>query len=322
MKKIIAIASADWHIHKFQAFDKDGSRLKWAIKAAEEIMLKALELKVPLLFAGDLIHSPKNIETETNIEVQSLFRYKTQVIAISGNHDFCQRNGFDFVSPSHLDAIQGANMTTLDHAMHGWDWGNFVIWGIDYMNNDLDLKKAIEHIRPSTNNFKNKTKILMLHSDLPGAKTPEGFILKEAEHIPHDLDKFFKNWDLVLCGHIHSPQKLGSKTYMLGCPIQQNEANIGRQYGYWKIFIDGTVKFVPMDNYPKFIRLKEGEKPIENSIDYYIMPDEVLVEEDVEIGAFSINLSKSKLARRYVAHRQIKSKSKTRALIKILNESE
>lgn len=319
MTQVIAIATADWHLHKFQNFDVNGSRLDWALKAAREIMDKAYNLKVPLLFAGDLIHSPKQIENKTNAEVQALFQHKVRTYAISGNHDMCERNGYDFRSPSHWDAING-NVINLNHADHGNDTLNFVVWGIDYMNNDRDLKKAIEHIRPQAKEWKVKFKILMLHTDLPGVTTNEGFELKETENIPKNLDKFFKEWDLVICGHIHKPQKVSSKVYMLGCPIAQDAGNIGQELGYWLIYDNGAMDFVPMDNYPKFVRLKKGEEKPKDTIDYYIEPEEVLVEENIEMGEFHLSNSKAKLAKRYLAQKQIKSKSKRRALIKILNE--
>ena len=323
MKKVIAIATADWHFHKFNAFDINGSRLYWALKAARQIVSIAKSFDVPILFAGDLIHSPKNIETETNTLVQKLFhdiRYQT-FIAISGNHDLSQRNGINSISPSHLDALgHYAKFYKQDYLIRpspipgGW------VWGIPYMNSDADLKLYAEKLSGEPRKFKG-IKILLIHSDMPGAKTSENYLINEVENIPKNLDTFFKDWDLVLCGHIHRPQKLSNKVYMLGCPIQQVECSNPHPYGYWEVYSDASVKFIELDNYPRFTRLKKGEKIPDNpGINYYIEFNEVLVEEEIEMGEFHINNSKSKLARRYLAQKQIKSKSKRKALIKILNE--
>src|SRR5690606_6989935 len=101
------------------------------------------------------------------------------------------------------------------------------VWGLPYFNNDHDLKEAILKLKDQIKRtHKDKgLKILLLHTDMPGAKTPEGFTIGETQSIPRNLDKFFEEWDLVLCGHIHKPQKLSEKCYMLGCPIQQNIGN-------------------------------------------------------------------------------------------------
>ena len=318
-KEVVAIASADWHIHKFRDFDINGSRLNYEIQAAREIFKIAGKYGVPLLFAGDLVHNPKNIETETNIRLQRLFTHlPMDFIAISGNHDFCERNTIESKSPSHLQSILRDKFYLLGEGHDYYSRNGLNVWGIPYMNNEGDLKSEIIRLKKPTSKIKG-IKILLLHTDMPGAKTPEGFQIGELQNIPKDLDVFFKEWDLVLCGHIHKPQKLSKKCYMLGCPIQQNKGNRNDELGYWEVYSDATMKFIPLNNYPKFIQLKKGEKQKEDG-NYYIAYEQILEEKEVITGEFNINLSKDKLAARYLAKKQIKSKSKKRALIKILNE--
>lgn len=322
MSKVIAIATADWHLHKFQNFDKDGSRLNWALKAARHIMKQAQKLNVPILFAGDLIHTPKSIETETNALIQELFhKNPTWFVSISGNHDMSERNGNKVRSPSHLNSLQHHNnFMLLDKENKPWRIGGALVWGIPYMNSETDLRERIDDLKRIVKNYKG-IKILMLHSDMPGAKTPEGFTLGEVESIPKNLDEFFKGWDLVICGHIHRRQRLSKKVVMLGCPIQQIECQVKYKYGYWEIMDDASIRFVDMPDYPKFVRLEPGGVPWNNR-DYFIEPEVVLAEEEVQVGEFNINASRSKLAKSYLALRQIKNKPKRRALIKILNEIE
>ena len=323
MSKIIALASADWHIHKFRDFDNNGSRLDHCINAAQDIMNRASSLNVPLLFAGDLIHSPKNIETETNVRVQRLFDPKLNpinIIAISGNHDMSERNTLDSISPSHLDSIRNPNFIVLSGTRKSYIKGA-TVWGIPYMNNPEEFKEIILKLSQqcTMEGINWGLKILLLHSDMPGAKTPEGFVIGEVQSIPNHLDEFFKDWDLVLCGHIHKPQKLSQKCYMLGCHIQQNMGNRHDALGYWEVYSNATMKFVPLDNYPKFIQLKKGEEP-KDDFNYYVPFGEVLEDEEIETGEFNINYSKKRLAATYLKKKNIKSKSKKRALIKILNE--
>lgn len=325
MSKLIAICTADWHLHKFQAFDVNGSRLAWALTAALEIIQVSKEKGVPILFTGDLIHSYKNIENETNALVQGLFeqhsRGKVNFLAISGNHDFSLRNGINNISPSHLDALHFPKFFKIDKQTKPYPIPGGWVWGIPYMNNDADLKTLVERLRPTVNQWGEGLKVLMIHSDLPGAKTSEGFVMGKVENIPSHLDKFFKEWDVVIAGHIHRPQQLSKKVYMLGCPIPQQEHSVHHEYGYWKLYSTGKMIFVNMPNYPRFIRLKKGESiPSDPGINYYIPYNDVLVEEDIKLGEFNINNSKTKLAKSYIALKQIKSKTKRQALIKILND--
>jgi len=234
----------------------------------------------------------------------------------------CRKNSLEHQSPHHLESLR--NFEILDYhdglpfASHG---GDIYVWGVPYMNNDRDTKKAVIKLKKQAKKemYNDRIKILLLHTDLPGAKTPEGFVINETEHFSNKLDKFFKPWDLVLCGHIHLPQRLSKKCFMLGPPIHQTAGDEGHDFGYWEVYSDKTMKFKPLKGFPKFITLKKGEEPKDDG-NYYIKPDEVLVEEETESGDFNINNSKKSLATAYIKTRQIKSKAKTRALIKILND--
>lgn len=316
-KQIVAIASSDFHIHKFKAFDKEGSRLKNSLKAAKHIMDVAASLGVPFLNCGDWFHTPKEVENETMSKTISLIaQAKCPIISISGNHDMSEKSTFDHISPSHLDSF-GHIKHFLKVDRKAWDNKNIMVYGVPYMNNDFDMVKVAK----TFNYFpENKLKILLLHSDAPGAITPEGIKINETEHIPTDYS-IFKSWDLILFGHIHKAQKLHDKAYMLGCPIHQNAGDVNNHCGYWEIYGDGSMGFKRLKDFPHFIRLNPGQKP-KDDFDYYLEPNEVVEEEQIEQGKFSINTPKNKLARRYFKAKQIKNKAKLRALINILNEAE
>lgn len=317
---VIAIASSDWHLHKFRAFDNEGSRLEWGIKAGEAIMNVAARMNVPLLHCGDWLHTAKEVENETISRViQMVAGSRCDIVSISGNHDMSEKNTFDHTSPTYLDSFKHLKRF---HKVDRTTWvnDNLFVYGIPYMNNDLDIIKALEGqvLMPRD----NRTKILLLHSDAPGAMTPEGIRVDETEHLPKDLDKYFWAWDLVLFGHIHKAQKLSEKCYMLGCPIHQNAGDINNDCGYWIIYSDKPPQFVKLEGFPEFRRLKPGETAPKDSIDYYLMPEEVVEESEVETGEFSLNNSKKKLAKRYFKTKGIKNKAKLRALINILNTAE
>lgn len=328
-KKVIALSTADLHTHKFRNFNVNNSRLKNTVDAIKHIDSEAAKLGVPVLFSGDLIHDPKFLENETGKLLHKTFAaLESHWLGISGNHDFSEKNGLDHCSPSHLDSfIHHPKFTHVIQSNTPWSdsKGNFLLWGLPYMNNDKDLAKAINTLRVSAKTYAKRDKgsihVLLLHTDLPGAKTPEGTIINETDHIPLNMDKFFEPWDLVLCGHIHRPQKLSNKCYMLGSPIHQNAGDKGIKMGYWEVYSDASMKFIHLDKYPKFRQLKQGEKPT-NETDYWIEYDEVLVDENVEVGEFNIANSRKELASRYMKTKGIKDKLKRRELIKILNEAE
>jgi DNA repair exonuclease SbcCD nuclease subunit len=319
-KRIVAIASSDWHIHKFKAFDKDDSRLKASLRAGKYIMDAAATLGVPLLHCGDWFHTPKEVENETmSSTIDLVANAKCEIISISGNHDMSEKNSFDHRSPSHLKSFKHIkHFHRIDRNYTHTKTGLFV-YGIPYMNNDLDIVKCLE-VAAEPRRRNAEFSILLLHSDAPGAMTPEGIKINETEHIPTDYS-LFKGWDLVLFGHIHKAQKLHDKAWMLGCPIHQNAGDVGNACGYWEIYEGGGMTFKRLDMFPQFIRLKKGEKP-QDDYNYYLEPDEVVEEEQVEQGKFSINTPKNRLAKRYLKAKSIKNKAKLRALIQILNEAE
>lgn len=332
MANLIAIAFSDIHFYKFNAFNRGNSRLEWSIKAFEEIAGVAREYRVPLLFNGDLFHTPAGVENETmgrviNAYYTSVQSFGTSCYAISGNHDFSQRNGIDHKSPSHLNCFEHfskfhllddmapvlTNPEIYSNSKRIW------VTGIPYMNNESELKKAIKNQRKRVKELEG-FKILMLHADCPGAVNDQGMIIPEEKGIPSNLDKFFAPWDLVLMGHIHVPQKLSKKVYMLGSPIAQISSNT-EEMGYWKIFSDRPPKFIGLANFPKFIKLAKGEGP-KDDINYYIPFEEVGSIEEVEKGDFDLSHSRTKLAKRYLKAKKIKDPKKRAALIKVLNEIE
>lgn len=324
MPELIAIAFGDLHIHKFRNFNANNQRLSNSLKVLKVISNVAIEKKVRVLFTGDLYHNPKELENEVNSKTLDMYRrvFEDKGIdfyAISGNHDMSEKNGGGHISPSHLDAFN--HFKTFHKADYTY-WVNpkFTVWGLPYMNSDLHLKSMIEQLKKDVVNHKG-FKILLLHSDCPGATTPEGIEVKETEHIPWNLDVFFKEFDLVLFGHIHKPQQLSKKCYMLGSPIHQNAGDEGCEMGYWEVYSDASMKFVPLNKFPKFVRLGKGEE-VPDDKNYYIPFEDVLEDEDAELGEFNLSNTRKQLAKRYCKIKGVKGKAKRRALIEILNQAE
>lgn len=328
--KLIAIAFSDIHIHKFKLFDKDNSRLQWSLDALTYIANIAQKNNVPLLFAGDLFHTPVSIENETLSKTLAYFKQyiddrKIHFFAISGNHDMSEKNGIDHNAPSYLESFSTVfnRFYLLDHHDKPWQLPNWDahIWGIPYMNNDTELRQRVKQLRKVAKKYKG-FKILLMHGDCPGAMDA-GIELKENKALgdKKNLKTLFAPWDLVLFGHIHAPQKITNKCYMLGSPIHQTSGDTG-QMGYWKIFIGKEPEFIGLVDFPKFVRLEKDQVAEDNGIDYIIPYEEIGAIEEVEKGDFNLSNSRTVLAKRYAQKRGIKSKSKRKALIKALNEVE
>lgn len=334
MAKIIAIAFSDLHLHKFKAFAPTGSeRLQQSLKALDEISKVAEKEDVPLLFTGDLFHDPKEAENETMALAQKAFysMNKRNILfyAISGNHDLSEKNTIANVSPSHLDSFtQYKNFYKVDNTTVSPISTNLLITGIPYYNSEKELIIQIKQTKKNLKKvpqYKDKFKILMLHSDMPNAKTPTGQVIGDSD-IPEDLDEFFKFWDLVLCGHIHKAQKLSKKVYMLGSPIHQTAGDEGNDMGYWEVYSNGKMKFIPLKNYPQFItvprRMYEeamDQLSLEGREDYVVVIEDDAEEEgEVEKSEYSTTNNIKDIAEAYCRDTGVKDKKKIRKLIECL----
>lgn len=343
-KQVIAIASGDFHIHNFSNFNEDNSRLKWAIKGAKIILEQCKEYGVPLLFTGDLFHEPAHLKNEIFEAFENLYRHHIMeerifCYAISGNHDMAQKNTLENISPSYLRSLHEthAYINCLDNDQGSIDHGRVSVWGVPYYNYHKDWLASIENLTNQMVDTKEGVtkNILLLHGDAPGAKLPSGRVIKGNKHaLPARLDDYFSEWDLVLFGHIHKPQKLSDKCYMLGSPMQQITSDEGTEMGYWKVYSDMSMKFVPINHLvPEFISVKDrdqwelygqdqlaAEKPgIPN---YVIFRDEEAKEEETEDKtSFHVKKSRKYLSREYCKTKGITDKNKIKALTKILEDS-
>lgn len=331
--KLIGIASGDWHLAKFKSFSHL-NRLKWSLKAAEIIFEVCKNKGVPLYFTGDLFHTPKEIENEVMTKCLKLFKEYLKyidVFAIPGNHDMCEKNTLNHKSPHYLEAFTIFKKFHLLENNYAYPDYDTIVYGIPYHDFEDDLitriKEASKYIK-KTISEEQPRKILLLHGNAPGATTPMGLELETS--IPRNLDKFFKHWDLVLFGHIHKPKKLSSKVYMLGSPSHQEASDEGCEMGYWEIYSDNSLKFIPLNEYlPEFLSLTE------NQYNYYDVacpkdcPDYITIIEEGEKEtnnekseeAFDTSLSRKKLASNYLKQKGIKNRDKEVALQKILMNS-
>lgn len=326
--KPIAVAFSDVHIHNWKTHNKDGLRTKAHSRAVLEIGGIAKDLGVPVLFPGDWGHAFGKVDLELweiFIDIVEIWRANKYpaIIGITGNHDQesanydedqQSRSTWKIISRIWPDVFINVDFAELDQ-------DNFRVFGIPYLTYNKSFDKWVTQFKGRL--AKTNTNILMVHTDLHGATEATGREVGTVEGIPDDMQEYFRGFDIVLSGHIHTPQKLGKRILMVGAPLQQKRSDIGSDYGYWIIEAEGHKvhsKFIPLFDYPKFVQLQPGEEPAGDG-NYYLPPEEVVKDEQVDTG-FSNTVSKEKLVKRYFRSIGEKSVSKKKALINILTEAD
>ena len=317
-KEIIALVFSDLHINLWAKFNQDNRRTLDSFRVLHLINDICLDLQVPALFCGDLLHKPEVLDQELgNLMMASLKNLQFNMISISGNHDLNEVNSFSKPKKSWLHFFANAFpwLNVIDFNAFEIDENRkIMVYGVPYIDHNIDLCKYLKKIE-FRKGYKN---ILLLHTDYPGAKDTDGRVIDSAENLNLNI---LNRFDLVLCGHIHKPQRLGKKVYMIGAPIQQRRTDKNCKMGYWELYSDLSMKFVPLKGFPRFIDV-ETEEEIKDDGNYYtVVPKTTRVEVSTK-HKITKQLSKKKLAKRYLKEKGIKDKVKENLLIKVLKESE
>lgn len=240
--KAIAVASSDWHYHIYDEFNEEGRRTIAKRGLIKEIYGVAKTLGVPHFFCGDMVHNKKHLQNELlNVISLDLPQLSKSVVTygISGNHDQCFANNPENKSPNYVKSFSRLipNFNCIDFKTIEDE--NFTLHGLPYITHNRDYQKLLGSFKTS----KTKPNILLIHTDLPGAKDTSGREVGTVSGIPDSMDLFFDQFDLILSGHIHKKQRLTKKVIMLGAPDQQRRSDMGAVMGYWIIYNDLSVEF-------------------------------------------------------------------------------
>lgn len=315
MRLPIFIAFSDLHIHDFNSFNENKRRTKIAFEVLETMAGFSLLHKAPVLFLGDMFNTDQNLSNfiiDIFTEKFPNESFKHGLYAITGNHDQAEININVNYSPSYIKSFARVfpNLHCLDFKSKSF--GNVYVHGIPYITYNLNFVNYVEaiHIRPRTKN------ILMIHTDLYGAMDTDGRVVDSVENLPKDLNKLFRKFDLVLCGHIHKPQKVTSakNAYMIGSPNQLRKSDKDCSLGYWKIYDDMTVEFKEL----KFPGFKEGEK--KDDYNFWYQKTEKINKSENKILNFNTE-SRIILANKYCKITGVKDKSMIRELKHVLKNA-
>ena len=318
-KQVISYVISDLHIGEYGKFT---SRTETAFQVLIKLSKLCIKERVPLLHCGDLFHSSDKISPDLLSRVMEVFSRLSKkdfiILTISGNHGspVIHRIGDrEFISYDKAIVKAFPNLFySLDYEHFRLNSHKHVVYGIPYIDNNIGLSEYIKSIKLNP----KKKNILMLHTDYPGARDTDGREIGSVENLNvNTLNKF----DLVLCGHIHKPQRLSKKVYMIGAPYQQRRTDKDCKLGYWKLYSDLSMEFIELKGFPKFVDV-ESEDEIKDDGNYYtILPKKTSIQVNTN-HKITKQVSKKTLAKRYLREKGIKDDAKKQLLIDTLNKAE
>lgn len=321
-KEVIAIVFSDLHLNLWAKFNEDNKRTLNHFRVLSIIKDECIRYKCPALFCGDFFHKPETMDQELmEIIYEEFSKLKLRenhvsIYAIPGNHD-CKKISIIGKKPfSWIKFLEQFGITDLSYrkpVLIGWDTC-YDVYGIPHIDHNVGLSEYLKNMKF----VKGHNNILLLHTDYPGAKDTDGREIDSVENLNLNvLNKF----DLVLCGHIHKPQRLSKKVYMIGAPLQQRRTDKDCKLGYWKLYSDLSMEFVELKGFPKFVDV-ESEDEIKDDGNYYtILPKKTSIQVNTN-HKITKQVSKKTLAKRYLREKGIKDDAKKQLLIDTLNKAE
>ena len=322
MKNLVAYVISDLHINDWAKFNENDTRTHNQMRILVSLLSKSYNERVPILFCGDLFHKPDMIRPELlnlifhdSLVIHTRYMGYPIMYAISGNHEInhISKIGEHPVSWTRLFTKMFPWLVCLDYCQFLIK-DNIMIHGVPYVDHNIGLSKYLKEMKLDP----KQKHILMLHTDYPGARDTDGREVGSVENLNLNvLDRF----DLVLCGHIHKPQRLSKKVYMIGAPIQQRRTDRDCDMGYWKLYDDLSMTFVKLKGYPRFIDV-ESQDEIKDDGNYYTVIPKIASTPVETKHKITKQLTNKILAKRYMKVKGIKDKNKEQLLIKVLKEAD
>lgn len=315
-KKTIALVFSDLHIGDWNNFE---TRCDTALNILSYLSSKASYKSVPLLFCGDLFDKPDRLSNKLYQRVVRVFKnindLDMYMYAISGNHDMDTVTKLNISPKSWNNAFSKSFKFLISLDFKSQEFDGFKVYGIPYIDHNNGL---IDVARSYLEDGYNGKRILLIHTDYPGAKDNSDYEVGSSENL--DLG-VLSRFDLVLCGHIHKPQKLADNTYMIGAPYQQSRGDRGAKLGYWKIYSDMTMKFVPLEGYPEFIDV-ESQDQVGSDQNYYTVITPVEIPKESQEPVVTRDMSKTKMVKEYLKAIGEDDRYKKKLLLNILKRAE
>lgn len=327
-KRVLAVVFSDLHLNLWAKFNKNNERTLNHFRVLSFVRKLCNKHHCISLFCGDLFHKPDGISIEllqlmdsefeiyNDTELNTLSGNTFEVLAISGNHELKEVNTIN--SPKYSLVTYLSNrynwISCIDMISYKLNEYSTIVHGVPYIDHNIGLSDYLSklYLEPG---YKH---ILLLHTDYPGAKDTDGRVVDSVENLNLNV---LNRFDLVLCGHIHKPQRLSKKVYMIGAPLQQRRTDKDCKLGVWLLYEDLSMKFLPLEDFPKFIDVESEQDILEDGNYYTVLPKKASISNTNE-HKITKQLSKRTLARRYMRKIGIKDNNKKNLLIDLLNKAD
>lgn len=294
-EKIIVLA--DPHIHNYSQHDKQGSRLANCVKLIEEVIDRAKAEGIrTILCCGDWFDKatlPASVINASAKLVAKMDAAGIRLVTISGNHDMYTTPIFGQPKGTALEymAELSPNVHVIDDTVDlGLLESGTLVWGIPYYDHAKELSAALDHAVKKVETMDPDDKayrVLVIH------QTPVGLDNDLIKTETDPADPRYDHFDLILCGHIHTRQKLTSKFLIVGTPIHRSNEDAGLEKGYYIARVGPKMRGRRMEDvmefvstrgrYPEFRKIAEGAKDTGAVGDYVtVVPTEVAYKSTVE----------------------------------------
>jgi DNA repair exonuclease SbcCD nuclease subunit len=226
---------SDLHIHAHSDFDQQidhtSSRLLDCLNVLDKVKEYYDKYKCDaVLFCGDMFHVPRAVETSTYEpgyrRLENLTDNVKDFIAIAGNHDKADvsKGGPSYSSVYPVSRLR--NSIVIVKETESIKLNKTTIHCLPYTKDDQEFTDSLKRVR--SNIDKNSHNIVLTHC-----------ALNEAENGPNEI-RLRNAWsaktlrcagDYLFCGHHHHPQRLNSRSIVVGSPIQHNMLDRGDRRG-------------------------------------------------------------------------------------------
>jgi len=292
------VAYSDLHAHPFKNgyLTEEGrnSRVDDATNVIRQVYTYAKDIDASyVFFGGDLFDKRKSIDVDTYNQVHSVINECSELvptIMIPGNHDQANKSGT-------IHALQRFNsdMCTIVSEPEWLKLGEQVgLFAVPYVDDGELIAESVKKGLSERPKWAKKL-ILMIHYGISGAKVSDSdYVLPCELELGHLMPNY---WDIILSGHYHLGQQIGSNFYYIGSAMQHrwDDAGLDKTFiefdtNKWRISRVPTVA-------PKFtvITGKTRDYDVSNSFvrlvrDYEIEPKkrEALTEKLLGRGAISV----------------------------------
>lgn len=305
------IAFFDLHVNKYNQFSDKHDRLKDCLKVIDDVFKYAAHYEAEtILFGGDMGDLPKWVYIEVINGILSRFdkgfkKYPNVVVyAISGNHDHNKKNYWDNPANTILTVLATAfperfilidNKFALNESADASRYT--MVCGIPYYENKSCFDKALDAMHEKVLQVKRQYKkckvTLLIH------QTPEGIYNKHIKADTSPADPRYDVFDLVMCGHIHKPQRITDRFVVGGNPLHRDLGDVGDDKGIWLLDLANPVKSLEFisrkGRYPEFLKVKSEHITEEMQQANFIIPimesKETVIEGSADAAQFASTLN-------------------------------